>query len=100
MKRILVVYHSLTGGSLQKREYSLLGRESEIESIKAALKENEAERQKLTAQIDALHVERRERQAELARLEQAAQDCEIALARERDRAEMIRRDQNKCDQHQ
>ncbi|MEL7609817.1 MAG: chromosome segregation protein SMC [Bacillota bacterium] len=89
---------SMTGGSLQKREYSLLGRESEIESLKDALKTNAEEQKKLAAAIGELGRERDEHQAELERIEQALQGCEIALAREREKVDIIRRDQNKCDQ--
>ena len=89
---------SMTGGSLQKREYSLLGRESEIESLKGALKTNAAQREKLAKAIAELGRERDECQADLERLEQTLQSCEIALAREREKVDIICRDQNKCDQ--
>jgi hypothetical protein len=85
---------SMTGGSLQKREYSLLGRESEMESLRDALEANAEEQKKLTSAISELGREREDRQAELERLEQELQSCEIALAREREKVDIIRWDSN------
>lgn len=82
---------SMTGGSVQKREFSLLGRGRELEELQGRLRKLEEKRRALRAQNEAL-------QSSLAaastRAEEAAEALhagELKLATEREKTDIIRK---------
>ncbi len=76
---------SMTGGSMQKREFSLVGREREIEELKNRSVSLAAERERLSRRAEELETELLRAEAELAgRTEELhARDVEIAAHNEK-----------------
>lgn len=86
---------SMSGGSKQKRAFSLLGREREIQESEAALAEKEKRLAERTAACESLRKQLllADMQAEAFRSE--LHEKEIALTRQREKVEIILRDLEK-----
>lgn len=76
---------SMTGGSTQKREFSLIGREREIEELRRGLSRLKAEAAEKEAQAAGLEGELKQAEAALEAALEAlhAQDLEVATQREK-----------------
>ena len=80
---------SMTGGSTQKREFSLIGREREIQEQEEKLLRMAAEMEAQSAKLKALEGRQQEAARALEEAEQACHDRELALAGQREKLESL-----------
>ncbi|OQB24745.1 MAG: Chromosome partition protein Smc [Firmicutes bacterium ADurb.Bin182] len=83
---------SMTGGSVQKREFSLLGREREIKELYESGKSIEENIIACRKRCELMKNESDAITTELERIVTAAHDFDIELAKQKDKIEMILRD--------
>lgn len=82
---------AMTGGSRQKSEFSLLGREREREERKRLLQEEEAKARKLAATASQNEAMIREHRQENAELEEERKQQQLAMARQKEKSESLLR---------
>lgn len=82
---------SMTGGSVQKRELSLLGREREIEELADREKQTEKDISTLHGQIDSFNASLSEVNARLSSVEEALRTSELKIASGKEKAEIVRK---------
>ncbi|MBR0026681.1 MAG: chromosome segregation protein SMC, partial [Clostridia bacterium] len=83
---------SMTGGSVQKREFSLLGREREMQDLEKAVLAVEKALAAKQADAAAANAAVEESKSRLAELEDALHAQDIRIAQHKDKEELIRRD--------
>jgi len=82
---------SMTGGSLQKREFSLIGREREIEALTAGMERIREAAGRKAEEISALEGRAAEAMAEVERLSAKLHGIDVELATHREKVEVIRK---------
>ena len=80
---------SMTGGSLQKKEFSLVGREREIDELRARSTELASEQERLAAQASQLETELARANDRLALSTQALHEKDVELAAHGEKLEII-----------
>lgn len=80
---------SMTGGSIQKREFSLLGREREIEELSSAIKQTASSIADISSEIDALKDKVEEANADVSQTTDALRALEVKVASFREKADIV-----------
>ena len=91
---------SMTGGSTQKREFSLIGREREIETITAQLKKQRAQLDEAKSGIKRLEEAAAAANADVERTAEALHMADIELATHREKVDVVQKylDENREEQ--
>ena len=80
---------SMTGGSSQKREFSLLGRERELEQLKSRIEAGEKELENAKLDIEKAEAELADANAEMAKLAEIRRGLDIKRAQSREKHEIV-----------
>ena len=86
---------SMSGGSKQKRTFSLLGREREIQELEAAITEKEKRLDERTAECESLHKQLLLADMQTEAFRSELHEKELALTRQNEKVEIIARDLEK-----
>lgn len=82
---------SMTGGSVQKREFSLVGREREIEELKNRSVSLAAQRERLSKEAEALEAELARAEAELSSRTEALHARDVGIAAHNEKLDIIKK---------
>ncbi|MBR5949530.1 MAG: chromosome segregation protein SMC [Clostridia bacterium] len=82
---------SMTGGSVQKREFSLLGRERELEELTVKLQRAVASSNEIRKELSRLEAKLGERRESIGEFEQKLRETELALASLREKEDITKK---------
>ena len=80
---------SMTGGSIQKREFSLLGREREIEELNRTIKQTESSITDISAKIFGLNDELEKANTDVSQAVDALRALEVQVASFKEKADIV-----------
>lgn len=82
---------SMTGGSVQKREVNLLGREREIEELSGRVRQIEGEIRAASSEIDSLRSRLAKASDDAAACSEQLRRCDVRLASAAERADIVKK---------
>ena len=88
---IINVGGAMTGGSVQKKEFSLLGRERELTEIEKRINECEREHLKLLEQNSGIDKNAGQLEAQLAEADELIHQCDITLTRQCEKIDVLKK---------